>query len=68
MLALSLSSRDEFGKIGTKSGPRLQGTHDQYEDYSEGYAQGPYFDTGTSSFVMPYAQPVSRRIKSTLYS
>ncbi|KAK0705243.1 hypothetical protein B0H67DRAFT_497806 [Lasiosphaeris hirsuta] len=33
-----------------------------YEDYSEGYMpDAPYFDPETNSFVMPYAQPVSRR-------
>ncbi|EAQ86670.1 hypothetical protein CHGG_07923 [Chaetomium globosum CBS 148.51] len=33
-----------------------------YEDYDAGYAQdAPYFDPASNSFVMPYAQPVSRR-------
>jgi len=33
-----------------------------YEDYDPNYAQdAPYFDPATNSFVMPYAQPVSRR-------
>ncbi|KAK5660775.1 hypothetical protein OQA88_12142 [Cercophora sp. LCS_1] len=33
-----------------------------YEDYSENYGQDqPYFDPATNSFVMPYAQPVTRR-------
>ncbi|KAK0651471.1 hypothetical protein B0T16DRAFT_453932 [Cercophora newfieldiana] len=39
-----------------------QGNNQYYEDYSEGYAQdAPYFDPASNSFVMPYAQPVSRR-------
>ncbi|KAL2143891.1 hypothetical protein VTI28DRAFT_9879 [Corynascus sepedonium] len=33
-----------------------------YEDYDANYAQdAPYFDPASNSFVMPYAQPVSRR-------
>ncbi|KAL2160042.1 hypothetical protein VTH06DRAFT_1697 [Thermothelomyces fergusii] len=33
-----------------------------YEDYDASYLQdAPYFDPATNSFVMPYAQPVSRR-------
>ncbi|AEO61624.1 hypothetical protein MYCTH_2311961 [Thermothelomyces thermophilus ATCC 42464] len=33
-----------------------------YEDYDANYIQdAPYFDPATNSFVMPYAQPVSRR-------
>jgi hypothetical protein len=33
-----------------------------YEDYDPSYAQdAPYFDPASNSFVMPYAQPVSRR-------
>lgn len=42
-----------------------QGGGQYYEDYSENYAQGgqdgAYFDPVSNSFVMPYAQPVSRR-------
>ncbi|KXX77660.1 hypothetical protein MMYC01_205409 [Madurella mycetomatis] len=39
-----------------------QGTTDYYEDYDANYAQdAPYFDPASNSFVMPYAQPVSRR-------
>ncbi|KAL2021140.1 hypothetical protein VTK56DRAFT_7446 [Thermocarpiscus australiensis] len=33
-----------------------------YEDYDPSFAQdAPYFDPASNSFVMPYAQPVSRR-------
>ncbi|CAG7558457.1 unnamed protein product [Fusarium equiseti] len=35
-----------------------------YEDYDQGYMGGaaaPYFDPETNAFVMPYAQPVTRR-------
>jgi hypothetical protein len=35
-----------------------------YEDYDAQYAHGqdaPYFDPASNSFIMPYAQPVSRR-------
>ncbi|KAF4966654.1 hypothetical protein FSARC_5703 [Fusarium sarcochroum] len=34
-----------------------------YEDIDQGYmgAQAPYFDPETNAFVMPYAQPVTRR-------
>ncbi|KAK4236165.1 hypothetical protein C8A03DRAFT_17176 [Achaetomium macrosporum] len=33
-----------------------------YEDYDANFAlDAPYFDPATNSFVMPYAQPVSRR-------
>ncbi|KAK4101464.1 hypothetical protein N658DRAFT_425801 [Parathielavia hyrcaniae] len=33
-----------------------------YEDYDANYAaDAPYFDPASNSFVMPYAQPVSRR-------
>lgn len=35
-----------------------------YEDYDPAYAadvNAPYFDPGANAFVMPYAQPVSRR-------
>lgn len=39
-----------------------QGSVGYYEDYDANYAQdAPYFDPATNSFVMPYAQPVSRR-------
>ncbi|KAL2257125.1 hypothetical protein VTK26DRAFT_631 [Humicola hyalothermophila] len=39
-----------------------QGSAHYYEDYDPNYAQdAPYFDPATNSFVMPYAQPVSRR-------
>ncbi|OBR03653.1 hypothetical protein CH63R_12780 [Colletotrichum higginsianum IMI 349063] len=43
-----------------------QGGPQYYEDYDPGYAGGPpagdaYFDPETNSFVMPYAQPVTRR-------
>lgn len=39
-----------------------QGGPHYYEDYDAGYAQdAPYFDPASNSFVMPYAQPVSRR-------
>ncbi|KAH6621012.1 hypothetical protein B0J18DRAFT_214235 [Chaetomium sp. MPI-SDFR-AT-0129] len=47
--------------------PQHQHQHHQsntsyYEDYDAGYAQdAPYFDPASNSFVMPYAQPVSRR-------
>lgn len=35
---------------------------DYYEDFDASYAEdAPYFDPATNSFVMPYAQPVSRR-------
>ncbi|SPJ85594.1 uncharacterized protein FTOL_11375 [Fusarium torulosum] len=37
--------------------------HQYYEDYDQGYmgADAPYFDPETNTFVMPYAQPVTRR-------
>jgi hypothetical protein len=38
-----------------------QGNNAYYEDYSENYQDAPYFDPGSNSFVMPYAQPVARR-------
>ncbi|KAL1838332.1 hypothetical protein VTJ49DRAFT_2793 [Mycothermus thermophilus] len=39
-----------------------QGHQGYYEDYDPQYMQdAPYFDPNTNSFVMPYAQPVSRR-------
>ncbi|KAK1961768.1 hypothetical protein LY78DRAFT_282739 [Colletotrichum sublineola] len=49
---------------GPPRGP--QGGPQYYEDYDPGYAGGPpggdaYFDPETNSFVMPYAQPVTRR-------
>ncbi|KAL2131965.1 hypothetical protein VTI74DRAFT_4392 [Chaetomium olivicolor] len=38
------------------------GSTNYYEDYDPNYSQdAPYFDPATNSFVMPYAQPVSRR-------
>lgn len=38
------------------------GSTNYYEDYDAGYGQdAAYFDPATNSFVMPYAQPVSRR-------
>ncbi|KAK2061622.1 hypothetical protein LY76DRAFT_353068 [Colletotrichum caudatum] len=49
---------------GPPRGP--QGGPQYYEDYDSGYAgglpaDGAYFDPETNSFVMPYAQPVTRR-------
>ncbi|KAJ4261582.1 hypothetical protein NW762_007013 [Fusarium torreyae] len=42
---------------GQRAGPQY------YEDYDQGYMgdQAPYFDPETNAFVMPYAQPVTRR-------
>ncbi|KAL4727310.1 hypothetical protein ACLX1H_006217 [Fusarium chlamydosporum] len=43
---------------GGRAGPQY------YEDYDQGYMggnQAPYFDPETNAFVMPYAQPVTRR-------
>ncbi|KAJ4306870.1 hypothetical protein N0V88_000242 [Collariella sp. IMI 366227] len=38
------------------------GSANYYEDYDPAYAQdAPYFDPASNTFVMPYAQPVSRR-------
>ncbi|KAG5661089.1 hypothetical protein KAF25_002732 [Fusarium avenaceum] len=39
------------------------GGNQYYEDYDQGYmgADAPYFDPETNTFVMPYAQPVTRR-------
>lgn len=47
------------------AGPQ-QGAHEEpgyYEDYDAGYMGGEaaYFDPETNAFVMPYAQPVTRR-------
>ncbi|EFQ33424.1 hypothetical protein CGRA01v4_00850 [Colletotrichum graminicola] len=49
---------------GPHRGP--QGGAQYYEDYDPGYSGGSpggdaYFDPETNSFVMPYAQPVTRR-------
>ncbi|GKT49403.1 uncharacterized protein ColSpa_09584 [Colletotrichum spaethianum] len=49
---------------GPPRGP--QGGPQYYEDYDPAYSGGPpggdaYFDPETNSFVMPYAQPVTRR-------
>jgi hypothetical protein len=41
-----------------------RGAPQYYEDYDQGYMggdQAPYFDPETNAFVMPYAQPVTRR-------
>ncbi|RFU80447.1 hypothetical protein TARUN_1771 [Trichoderma arundinaceum] len=39
-----------------------QGGADYYEDYDQGYLEAAaYYDADTNAFVMPYAQPVTRR-------
>ncbi|KAL6901353.1 hypothetical protein GGI43DRAFT_375673 [Trichoderma evansii] len=39
-----------------------QGGPDYYEDYDQGYLEAAaYYDADTNAFVMPYAQPVTRR-------
>ncbi|KAL7799871.1 hypothetical protein V8C37DRAFT_407386 [Trichoderma ceciliae] len=39
-----------------------QGSPDYYEDYDQGYLEAAaYYDAETNAFVMPYAQPVTRR-------
>ncbi|KAL7792678.1 hypothetical protein V8C43DRAFT_282147 [Trichoderma afarasin] len=39
-----------------------QGGPDYYEDYDQGYMEAAaYYDADTNAFVMPYAQPVTRR-------
>ncbi|EHK16020.1 uncharacterized protein TRIVIDRAFT_232455 [Trichoderma virens Gv29-8] len=41
---------------------RQQGGPDYYEDYDQGYLEAAaYYDADTNAFVMPYAQPVTRR-------
>ncbi|KAL7926490.1 hypothetical protein ACQKWADRAFT_280467 [Trichoderma austrokoningii] len=42
--------------------PQKQGGPDYYEDYDQGYLEAAaYYDADTNAFVMPYAQPVTRR-------
>ncbi|KAI0025680.1 hypothetical protein F4780DRAFT_719484 [Xylariomycetidae sp. FL0641] len=42
--------------------PRQQQQKPRFEDYDAGYgAEAAYFDPETNAFVMPYAQPVTRR-------
>ncbi|KAF5017226.1 hypothetical protein F66182_10868 [Fusarium sp. NRRL 66182] len=45
------------------AGQARAGGPQYYEDYDQGYMgnQAPYFDPETNAFVMPYAQPVTRR-------
>ncbi|KAL7933365.1 hypothetical protein V8C35DRAFT_304136 [Trichoderma chlorosporum] len=39
-----------------------QGGPDYYEDYDQGYLEAAaYYDADSNAFVMPYAQPVTRR-------
>ncbi|TDZ65996.1 hypothetical protein CTRI78_v003361 [Colletotrichum trifolii] len=51
--------------MGPRRGAPPQGRPQYYEDVDPSYMGGPggdaYFDPETNSFVMPYAQPVTRR-------
>jgi hypothetical protein len=48
---------------GGAPAPRAAAAAQYYEDYDQGYMGGDqaYFDPETNTFVMPYAQPVTRR-------
>lgn len=43
-----------------QAAPRPAGPQ-YYEDYDESYGDQAYYDTENNAFVMPYAQPVTRR-------
>jgi len=50
-------------RVGTpnQQPPRQAQSNEYYEDYDGAYLENTFFDPGTNSFVMPYAQPVHRR-------
>lgn len=41
--------------------PPMPTQHGYYEDYDQGYGDAAYYDADSNAFVMPYAQPVTRR-------
>jgi hypothetical protein len=42
--------------------PQARGNQEYYEDYDAGYlGEAAYYDADSNAFVMPYAQPVTRR-------
>ncbi|CAI4218123.1 unnamed protein product [Parascedosporium putredinis] len=41
--------------------PQRAQTNEYYEDYDGAYLENTFFDPGSNTFVMPYAQPVHRR-------
>ncbi|PKS10430.1 hypothetical protein jhhlp_002181 [Lomentospora prolificans] len=41
--------------------PQRGQPNEYYEDYDGAYLENTFFDPGSNSFVMPYAQPVHRR-------
>jgi len=50
------------GQYNLQHQQQQRGGQDYYEDYDANYAaDAPYFDPASNSFIMPYAQPVSRR-------
>lgn len=51
------------GAQGAQGPPASRAAPQYYEDYDQGYAGEPaaYFDPDSNAFVMPYAQPVTRR-------
>lgn len=56
------SKPDPMPAVNPPMGNLQHGRVDYYEDYDGGYVgDAPYYDPASNSFVMPYAQPVSRR-------
>ncbi|KAI8624025.1 hypothetical protein F5Y19DRAFT_481045 [Xylariaceae sp. FL1651] len=52
----------EDSKVDQNRPPMPQQPAGYYEDYDAGYmGEAAYFDPDTNAFVMPYAQPVTRR-------
>ncbi|KAI1343969.1 hypothetical protein F5Y15DRAFT_182844 [Xylariaceae sp. FL0016] len=55
--------KEYFEESKTDNGvpPPIPQQAQYYEDYDAGYGEAAYFDPETNAFVMPYAEPVTRR-------